>query len=225
MRHGCPRTRPRPRRPPRSRSCAFLSSRRSLNDLVHGSKVFRRGLSGWCRAIGCEATRPDGERIAHVSDGLGECRHRLSSIWPTIFKLIQTCGRPPGIPVCFADALVDTSSSTRILIRCAPSASGDGCSSCPVRPDGLRRRPHQRGRGSVGPHAKSVPVFAAARRAFGLADSMRELTPPQLIRAILCAPSICCGTARTSRGRRNPSRCRRQGQRRGARRRRRCASG
>ena len=35
--------------------------------------------------------------------------------------------------------------------------------------------------------AKSVPVFAAARRAFRLADSMRALTPPELIRAILCA--------------------------------------
>ena len=38
--------------------------------------------------------------------------------------------------------------------------------------------------------AKSVPVFAAARRAFRLADSMRELTPPELILAILCAVDL-----------------------------------
>ena len=65
-------------------------------------------------------------RIAQISDGLGECRDTpLFEHLAHHLEVDTDLRAPAGNPVCFADALIDTSSSTRILIRCAPSASGE----------------------------------------------------------------------------------------------------
>jgi len=56
--------------------------------------------------IGCEATRRCGERIAHVSDGLGEYRRDTPLFEHLAHHLeVDTDLRAPaGNPVCFADA-------------------------------------------------------------------------------------------------------------------------
>jgi len=76
---------------------------------------------------------------------------------------------PAGNPVCFADALIDTSSSTRILIRCAPSASGDGCSYCPVRPERTTTPPSSARAGECGTAPPSP--FLSSPRLAGRSDS------------------------------------------------------
>ena len=189
MRHGCPRIRPRPRRPPRSRSCASSRHDDPLNDPDHGSKAFRGGLSGWSWVIGCEATRLASVSHPSATDLANAATPRFSRIWPTHFQVDTDLRAAAGNPVCFADALVDTSSSTRILIRCAPSASGEGVvRAAPFVLGGLRRRPHQRGP-ALWPTHQDLPgrsvVGLAGRTAVGIRGACRPTSVSRV---------SCCGS-------------------------------